>query len=129
MSVVDVKGMLQHAYRHGYAVGALELVSPGFLEGVMMAAERARAAVILSLAEPHFGCFDFEPPLPAVEAAARRTSIPVAIHLDRAATLESAARGSRGFQGSGGRGAPRFGGCRSLNSYFTKEYSKYSNIF
>ncbi|MEA2080634.1 MAG: ketose-bisphosphate aldolase [Pseudomonadota bacterium] len=92
MPLVDMKDMLQHAYRHGYAIGAFDLVSLDFLEGIMMAAERARAPVILSLAESHFEYFDFELVMPAVEAAARRASIPVAIHLDHGATLESAVR-------------------------------------
>ncbi len=90
MPLVDMKDMLQHAYRHGYAVGAFDLVSLDFLEGIMAAAERARAPVILSLAESHFEYFDFELAMPAVEAAARRASVPVAIHLDHGASLASA---------------------------------------
>ena len=70
MPLVDMKDMLQHAYRHGYAVGAFDLVSLDFLEGIMAAAERVRAPVILSLAESHFEYFDFELVMPAVEAAA-----------------------------------------------------------
>ncbi|MEN8129718.1 MAG: ketose-bisphosphate aldolase [Pseudomonadota bacterium] len=100
MPLVDIKDMLQHAYRHGYAVGAFDLVSLDFLQGIMDAAEQARAPVILSLAESHFEYFDFELVMPAVEAAARRTSIPVAIHLDHGATFESAVRAiNRGCNG------------------------------
>jgi fructose-bisphosphate aldolase class II len=92
MPLVDMKDMLQHAYRHGYAVGAFDLVSLDFLEGIMAAAERVRAPVILSLAESHFEYFDFELVMPAVEAAARRASVPVAIHLDHGGSLKSAMR-------------------------------------
>ena len=60
MPLIDMRDMLQHAYRHGYAVGAFDLVSLGFLQGIMMAAEQARAPVVLSLAESHFDYFDFE---------------------------------------------------------------------
>ncbi len=95
MPLVDMKDMLQHAYDHGYAVGAFDLVSLDFLEGIMSAAEKARAPVILSLAESHFEYFDFELAMPAVEAAARRASVPVAIHLDHGASLESAVRAIR----------------------------------
>jgi fructose-bisphosphate aldolase class II len=84
--------MLDHAYRKGYAVGAFDLVSLDFLEGIMGAAERCRAPVILSLAESHFDYFDFEYIMPAVEAAARRATVPVAIHLDHGASLASAKR-------------------------------------
>ena len=90
MPLVDMKDMLQHAYHHGYAVGAFDLVSLDFLEGILAAAERARAPVILSLAESHYEYFDFELMMPAVEAAAKRASVPVAIHLDHGVSLESA---------------------------------------
>ena len=92
MPLVDMKDMLQHAYRHGYAVGGFDVVSLDFLEGIMAAAERVRAPVILSLAESHFEYFDFELVMPAVEAAARRASVPVAIHLDHGGSLKSAMR-------------------------------------
>jgi len=82
--------MLQHAYDHGYAVGAFDLVSLEFLEGIMAAAEHCRSPVVLSLAESHFDYFDFELIMPAVEAAARRSSVPVAIHLDHGVSLDSA---------------------------------------
>jgi fructose-bisphosphate aldolase class II len=100
MPLVDMKDMLKHAYRHGYAVGAFDLVSLDFLEGIMTAAEQAHAPVILSLAESHFEYFDFELVMPAVEAAARHALVPVVIHLDHGASIESAVRAiNRGCNG------------------------------
>jgi len=90
MALVNLRDMLNHAYRNGYAVGAFDLVSLDFLEGIISAAERCRAPVILSLAESHFDYFDFDLLMPAVETAARRASVPVAIHLDHGANTESA---------------------------------------
>jgi fructose-bisphosphate aldolase, class II len=90
MPLVQMKDMLRHAHAHRYAVGAFDLVSLDFLEGILAAAERCRAPVILSLAESHFANFDFELLMPAVEAAARRAAVPVAIHLDHGANLKSA---------------------------------------
>jgi fructose-bisphosphate aldolase class II len=90
MPLINMKDMLHHAYDNGYAVGAFDLVSLDFLEGIISASERCRAPVILSLAESHFDYFNFELIMPAVEAAARRASVPVAIHLDHGASLESA---------------------------------------
>jgi len=92
MPLVDMKDMLQHAYDNGYAVGAFDLVSLDFLEGILSAAEHCRAPVILSLAESHFDYFDFELIMPAVEAAALRATVPVAIHLDHGASLDSAVK-------------------------------------
>jgi fructose-bisphosphate aldolase, class II len=93
MALVNIRDMLHHAYRNGYAVGAFDLVSLEFLEGIMAAAERTRSPVILSLAESHFDYFDFRLIMPAVEAAARRSLTAVAIHLDHGASLDSAVQG------------------------------------
>jgi fructose-bisphosphate aldolase class II len=92
MAIVNMRDMLNHAYENSYAIGAFDLVSLDFLEAVIGAAERCRAPVILSIAEPHFAHYDFELMLPAVEAAARRAAIPVAIQLDHGASLESTVR-------------------------------------
>jgi len=93
MALVNMRDMLYHAYQSGYAVGAFDLVNLDFLEGIMDAAERCHAPVILSLAESHFEYFDFELVMPAVIAAARRSSVPVAIHLDHGESFESAVQG------------------------------------
>ena len=93
MALVNMRDMLNHAYQHGYAVGAFDLVSLDFLEGIIHAAEHCDAPVILSLAESHFKYFDFEIIMSAVVAAARRTTIPVAIHLDHGECLQSAIEG------------------------------------
>ena len=93
MPLVNMRDMLNHAYQNGYAVGAFDLVSLDFLEGIINAAERCDAPVILSLAESHFAYFDFELIMSAVDAAARRTNIPVAIHLDHGECLNSAIKG------------------------------------
>jgi len=90
MALVSMRDMLYHAYENNYAVGAFDLVSLDFLEAVIGAAERCRSAVILSIAEPHFAHYDFELLLPAIEAAAKRASVPVAIQLDHGTSMESA---------------------------------------
>ena len=82
MPTVDMQQMLQHAHQHGYAVGGFDVASLDFVEGVIRAAERCEAPIILSLAESHFDHYDFELLMAAVEAAANRTPVPVAIHLD-----------------------------------------------
>jgi len=92
VALVNMCDLLHHAYDNNYAVGAFDLVSLDFLEAVIDAAERCRASIILSIAEPHFAHYDFELMLPAVEAAAKRASVPVAIQLDHGCSLESATR-------------------------------------
>jgi len=95
MALVDLKDMLQHAHRQRYAVGAFDLASLDFLEAIVAGAAATRAPVILSLAEPHFEHYDFELAIAATVAAARRASVPVAIHLDHGAALDSAVRAIR----------------------------------
>ena len=90
MPLVNMKDMLDHAHANGYAVGAFDLVSLDFLDGILQGAQNRQAPVILSLAESHFGYFDFHDIMPAVVAAARRSPVPVAIHLDHGASLDSA---------------------------------------
>jgi len=90
MALVSMRDMLYHAYENNYAVGAFDLVSLDFLEAVIDAAENCRSAIILSIAEPHFAHYDFELLLPAIEAAAKRASVPVAIQLDHGSSLETA---------------------------------------
>lgn len=90
MPLVNMRDMLQHAYTNHYAVGGFDLVSLDFLQAILAAAEAQRSPVILSLAESHFEYYDFELAMAATEKAARRASVPVAIHLDHGASEESA---------------------------------------
>jgi fructose-bisphosphate aldolase class II len=90
MPLVNMRDMLNHAYRNGYAVGGFDLVSLDFLEAIMDAAEAQHSPVILSLAESHFEYYDFKLAMAAAELAAQRASVPVAIHLDHGASYESA---------------------------------------
>jgi fructose-bisphosphate aldolase, class II len=90
MPIVNMRDMLQHAYQNKYAVGGFDLVSLDFLEAIMAAGEARRSPLILSLAESHFEYYDFELAMAATEQAAKRSSIPVAIHFDHGATFKSA---------------------------------------
>ena len=95
MPLVHMKDMLEHAHANRYAVGAFDLVSLDFLEGIMAAAEEMRAPVILSLAESHFEYYDFELIMHATVAAAKRATVPVAIHLDHGERMDSVVQGIR----------------------------------
>jgi fructose-bisphosphate aldolase class II len=90
MPLVDLHDMLNHAHRNGYAVGAFGVASLDFLEAVLDAAERCRSPVILSLAESRLAQNDLALAVAAAEKTSQRAAVPVAIHLDRGASLESA---------------------------------------
>ena len=87
MALVDMHDMLNHAYTNGYAVGAFGLANFEFIEAIMEAAESCRAPVILNLSSGHHRGADLSLVLPAAEAAAKRASVPVALHYDHAADL------------------------------------------
>ena len=95
MALVDMRDMLMHAYENKYAIGAFDVINLDMLQGVIEAAEGCRAPVIIGLAEPHLSHFDLRLIAPAVEAAARSSSVPVAIHYDHGSSLKGALEGIR----------------------------------
>ena len=82
MPLVNMTDMLQHAYRHGYAVGAFGVASWDILEGVVKAAETLRAPVILSLSKTYPGTDNIESLALAVVGVAQRAAIPVAFQVE-----------------------------------------------
>lgn len=92
MPLVNMQDMLKHAYDNAYAVGSFNLLGLDFLEGILQAAERARAPVILGISEPHFSHYDVNLIMPAVEAAAARSEVPVAIHFDHGSSVQGVQR-------------------------------------
>ena len=82
MPLVNMTDMLQHAYRHGYAVGAFGVASWDILDGVVKAAETLRAPVILSLSKAYPGADNIEVLAMAVVGVAQRATIPVAFQIE-----------------------------------------------
>lgn len=82
MPLVNMTDMLQHAYRHNYAVGAFGVASWDILEGVVQAAENLRAPIILSLSKTYPGIDNIEALAMAVVGVAQRATIPVAFQVE-----------------------------------------------
>jgi len=93
--LVHMDDMLRHAQANGYAVGGYDIVGLEFLEAIVSACERDRAPAILSLAESHFSHYDFDMLMPSVVEAARRSKMPMAVHLDHGASTETVTRAIR----------------------------------
>lgn len=74
MPLVDMKDMLQHAYHHGYAVGAFGVAGWEILEGVVAAAENMRAPIILSVSRSYTGTDNIESLARAVSEMGQRTA-------------------------------------------------------
>lgn len=95
MALVNMRGLLYHAYDKHYAVGAYDIVSLDFLQGVLLGAEACRAPVILNFVVPQFKYYDFDLLVAAAVAGAQRSTVPVALHLDHAPDQDSVVRGIR----------------------------------
>lgn len=93
MALVHMRDMLRHALDNGYAIGAFRVHNLEFLEGILEAAENGRAPVILSLSAAPADHIDLEVMTAAAETAARRASIPIALHLEGCASLEDGIQG------------------------------------
>ena len=76
MPIIDMKDMLNHAWRNGYAVGAFEVSSLDVLQAIVSAAEQHRAPVILDIPDGE----DCELLMTAAEMAARRANVPAVLH-------------------------------------------------
>jgi fructose-bisphosphate aldolase class II len=107
MPLVTLNELLKDASRRGYAVGSFNMVSFGFLNGILEAAEEEKSPVILSVAEVHLPHMKVEQFVPAAIASAQTASIPVAIHLDHGLHFDTVVRAIRWgfssvmFDGSG----------------------------
>ena len=87
--LVSFKSILQDAYQKGYAVGAFNCLSLEHVMGAIQAAEELRSPIILQLAEVQFPCAPMELMAPVYLEAARKASVPVAVHLDHGQSLET----------------------------------------
>ena len=82
MALVNLKQLVTDASRRGYAVGSFNVVNMETLQAILQAAEENRSPVILSVAEAHFPFIDLEEFSPIILRAARKATVPVAVHLD-----------------------------------------------
>jgi len=89
MPLVTLREILEDADRRGYAVGSFNMVSFGFLNGILEAAEEEKSPVILSIAEVHLPHMDIEQFAPVAIDSARKSKAPVALHLDHGFHFET----------------------------------------
>jgi len=93
--IVSFKEILKEAYRNKYAVGAFNCLSLENVTGAIQAAEELRSPIIIQLAEVQFPYSPIELMTPIFLEAARKASIPVAIHLDHGQSFETCAKAIR----------------------------------
>jgi len=88
MPLVTSKEMLLRAQREGYAVGAFNANNMECVKAVIEAAEEEKAPVILQVSQGAIKYAGLEMATAMVKAAARRSPVPVALHLDHGTSFE-----------------------------------------
>lgn len=93
--LVTLGEILSDANERHYAVGAFNCLSLENVMGAIEAAEELRSPIILQLAEVQFPEAPMELLAPLFLEAARRSSVPVCVHLDHGQSLETCVRAIR----------------------------------
>ena len=95
MPLVTTKKMFEDAQAGHYAVGAFNVENMEMVMAVIRAAEEMRAPVIMQTTPPTVKYAGLDYYLAMVRAAAERTDIPVAMHLDHGDSFDLAMRALR----------------------------------
>lgn len=86
--LVNLNEVLTKARDNGYAVGLFNTIDTDMLEAVLSAAEKKRSPVIVGTAEILLPYGELALIMPSFIAAAKRASVPVAVHYDHGLTKE-----------------------------------------
>jgi fructose-bisphosphate aldolase class II len=88
MPLCNLQKILEKAEKGKYAVGNFDVFNIEMLKGVLDAAEETRSPVILAYGEAFEGLGPMESFAPAMICMAEKATVPVAVHLDHAVSLE-----------------------------------------
>ncbi len=86
--LVNLKDILADAQKNHYAVGLFNTTDTDMLEGAISAAEELRAPIIIGTAEVLLPHGELQLIAPSILHAARRASVPVAVHYDHGLTFD-----------------------------------------
>lgn len=95
MSLVTTKEMLLKAQKEGYAVGAFNVENMEMVQAIVAAAEEVKAPVIIQTTPGTLKYADTDMFYGMISAVAKKSSIPVALHLDHGNSYELAAKALR----------------------------------
>ena len=88
MALVTTKEMFKKAYEGGYAVGAFNADSMDIIQAIVAGADHVKAPLILALSEGALKFIGPEYAVSTLNAAAKTTDIPIALHLDHGKSPE-----------------------------------------
>lgn len=89
MPLVTMAELLEHGKKNGYGVGAFNVANMEMILGATRAAEELKSPIILQIAQIRLPYSPLEIIGPAMLAAARSASVPIAVHLDHGMDLET----------------------------------------
>ncbi len=88
MPLVNMAPLLQSARKGGYAVGSFSVSNMEMVLGVLKATQETKSPAILQIAEVRLNHSPLELIGPLMVAAAKNSSVPVAVHFDHGKTKE-----------------------------------------
>ncbi|WP_371370698.1 ketose-bisphosphate aldolase [Sporomusa aerivorans] len=95
MALVTMKELLQDARRRKYAVGGFNVFNFETLGAVVEVAEELKTPLVLGIPERLFKFVDVDTLSAAMNKAAQRASVPIALHLDHGYTYEGVMKAIR----------------------------------
>lgn len=93
--LVSLKELMQDACEKGYAVGAFNATNLESIKAIVEAAEETGKGVIMEYAEVHSPLMSMEEIAPLMLMYAKKASVPVCVHLDHGASLETCIKAIR----------------------------------
>ncbi len=86
MPLVNMKPLLENARKGGYAVGSFSVANMEMVLGVLKAVEETQSPAIIQIAEVRLNHSPLEIIGPLMVAAAKNSSVPIAVHFDHCKT-------------------------------------------
>ena len=93
--IVSLKELLSDACRGGYAVGAFNATNLESLTAIIEAAEETGRGVVINHAEVHSPLISLDDIAPIMVERAKKSSVPICLHLDHGSSLESCMKAIR----------------------------------
>jgi len=89
MTLVNLKEILIPARKEKYAVGSFNVLNIQMIKGIIEAAEEERSPVIVAFADRYSKTIPIDIVFPAMVKMAKKSKVPVTVHLDHGLSFES----------------------------------------
>ncbi|SFM15376.1 class II fructose-bisphosphate aldolase [Salibacterium qingdaonense] len=99
MPFLSGKVMLEHAFHHGYGVGAFSAHNAETVQAIVEAAEEEQAPIMIQVGQKVIQTLEMEPMKMLIDWYGRNASVPICIHLDHSRNFSQTMRAVQlGFQ-------------------------------